>query len=172
MRDPDLLTTNLSVKEIKAKVDINLSGSIQMVQTFLPHLLSRPAAAIINVSSGLAFVPFPASPVYSAAKAGLHAYTCILRLQLKHTNIKVFEFAPPSTEMPLLDAFTGLMDSSQNMAVKKMVNLSIKGILNDTLEIKPGLSKVLKLMSRLAPETMLNFFVKTLQKARAKKLHS
>ncbi|MET3982087.1 putative oxidoreductase [Mucilaginibacter sp. UYP25] len=172
MRDLDLLTTKLDANEITAEIDINLSGSIKMVQTFLPHLVNQKEAAIINVSSGLAFVPFPASPVYSAAKAGLHAYTRILRIQLKQTNIKVFELAPPSTETPLLDAFTGLVDSSQNMAVDKMVNIAIKGILNDTMEIKPGASKILKLMSRLAPEFILNFLDKTLQKARAKKVHS
>ncbi len=172
MRDLDLLTTKLDVSEITAEIDISLSGSIKMVQTFLPHFLNQKGAAIINVSSGLAFIPFPASPVYSAAKVGLHAYTRILRIQLKQTNIRVFELAPPSTETPLLDAFSGLVDSSQNMAVDKMVSVAIKGILNDTMEIKPGLSKILKIMSRVAPETMLNFFYKTLQKARAKKLHS
>lgn len=171
MRDLDLLNTNLTADELTSEIGISLNGSIKMVQAFLPHLLSIKQAAIVNVSSGLAFVPFPASPIYSAAKAGLHAYTRILRLQLKKTNIKVFELAPPSTETPLLNAFTGLMDSSQNMAVDNMVSIAIKGILNDTLEIKPGLSKVLKIMSRVAPETMLNFFDKTLQKARAKKLN-
>jgi uncharacterized oxidoreductase len=172
MRDLDLLTTNVDVNEITAEIEINLSGSIKMVQIFMPHLLTKKEAAIINVSSGLAFIPFPASPIYSAAKAGLHAYTRILRIQLKQTNIKVFELAPPSTETPLLDAFTGLVDSSQNMAVDKMVSIAIKGILNDNMEIKPGASKILKIMSRLAPETMLNFLDKTLQKARAKKVHS
>ncbi|MBC6113006.1 SDR family oxidoreductase [Pedobacter fastidiosus] len=171
MRDLDLLTTNLDVHEITAEIDINLSGSIKMVQTFLPHLFNQKDAAIINVSSGLAFVPFPASPIYSAAKAGIHAYTRVLRLQLRQTNIKVFELAPPSTETPLLDAFTGLVDSTQNMAVDKMVSIAIEGILNNKMEIKPGASRILKIMSRLAPETILNFLDRTLQKARTKKVH-
>jgi uncharacterized oxidoreductase len=54
-------------------VDINLSGPIQMVQQFLPHLRSRAHPMIVNISSGLAFVPFTMSPIYSAAKAGMHA---------------------------------------------------------------------------------------------------
>ena len=58
---------------------MNLSGPVQMVQEFLPGLKGRPDALIVNVSSGLAFVPFPLSPMYSAAKAGLHAYTRCLR---------------------------------------------------------------------------------------------
>jgi uncharacterized oxidoreductase len=171
MRNLNLLDTGTEQQEIAAEIDIDLSGPIRMVQQFLPHLLSKPSAAIINVSSGLAFIPFPASPVYSAAKAGLHAYSRVLRLQLKATNIKVFELAPPSTETPLQKDFTGLVDSSQNMAADKMVNIAIKGLLNDNLEIKPGLSRVLKLMSRLMPEFFLNFLDKALQKARSKNLH-
>lgn len=171
MRNLNLLDAGLE-KNIATEIDINLSGVIRMVQQFLPHLLTKSSAAIVNVSSGLAFVPFPASPVYSAAKAGLHAYTRVLRLQLKATSIKVFELAPPSTETPLQSAFSGLVDSSQNMATDKMVNITIKGLLNDNLEIKPGLSKVLKIMSRLMPEFFLNFLDRTLQKAKAKNLHS
>lgn len=170
MRNLDLLATDLPINEITSEIDISLSGSIKMVQTFLPHLLKRPKAAIVNVTSGLAFIPFPISPVYSAAKAGLRAYTRILRLQLKKTNIKVFELAPPATETTLGDPFAGLVDPSQVMEVDKMVKAAIKGILNDTYEIKPGVSKILKLMSRLAPDTILNFLDRTLQKAKAKKL--
>ncbi len=172
MRNIDLLDTRENGQEITAEIDIDLSGPIRMVQQFLPHLLTMPSAAIVNVSSGLAFIPFPVSPVYSAAKAGLHAYTRVLRLQLQKTHIKVFELAPPSTETPLQSAFTGLVDSSQNMAADKMVNIAIKGLLADQLEIKPGLSKVLKLMSRLMPEFFLNFLNKTLQKAKLKNINS
>jgi uncharacterized oxidoreductase len=170
MRNLDLLDTDLPINEITAEIDVSLSGSIKMVQTFLPHLLKKPTAAIVNVSSGLAFIPFPISPIYSAAKAGLHAYTRILRLQLKRTSIKVFELAPPATETPLVDAFDGLTNPSQNMAVDKMVNVAIKGLLNDTYEIKPGASKIMKLMSRIAPEFVLGILDKTLQKAIVKKL--
>jgi uncharacterized oxidoreductase len=73
-----------------------------MVKQFLPHLKAQDAAAIVNVSSGLAFVPLPISPVYCATKAGLHSFTQSLRVQLKNTRIKVFELAPPATETPLL----------------------------------------------------------------------
>ncbi len=170
MRNLNLLEADL--QDITAEIDINLSGVVRMVQQFLPHLLTRPSAAIVNVSSGLAFIPFPASPVYSAAKAGLHAYTRVLRLQLKATDVRVFELAPPSTETPLLDAFAGSADSRQNMAVDKMVKIAIKGLLNDVPEIKPGLSKVLKFMSRLMPELLLNFLDRTFQKAKVKSLHS
>ena len=56
--------------DVTRELDLSLNGPVQMVQAFLPHLKNRPDALIVNVSSGLAFIPFPLSPIYSAAKAG------------------------------------------------------------------------------------------------------
>jgi uncharacterized oxidoreductase len=170
MRNLDLNDTSMDLENITREIEINLSGPIRMIHQFLPHLKRKKSAAIMNVSSGLAFVPFPLSPVYSATKAGIHSYTQVLRLQLKKTNIKVFELAPPATETPLIDAFGALSDPKQNMKVDKMVQIAIEGLLKNKLEIKPGLAKVLKFMSRLAPNFILNVLDKTIEKAKAKQL--
>ena len=170
MRNMDLQDTSMSLESIVQEIDINLSGTIRMVHQFLPHLKTKSSAAIVNVSSGLAFVPFSISPVYSATKAGVHAYTQTLRLQLKNTSVKVFELAPPGTETPLMDEFTGIVDNNQNMKVDKMVSIAIKGMLSDKLEIRPGLSNVLKIMSRVAPNFIMNMLHNTVEKAKAKKL--
>ena len=79
----------------------------------------------------------------------------------------MFEIAPPSTETPLLQAFAGIeMGSSvKNMPVNKMVHIAIQGILKDKPEILPGMSKALKLMSRLAPAFAVNFMDKAIEKA-------
>ena len=167
MRNVDLQSTKYGIENIADEIEINLSGTIRMVHQFLPHLKLKKSAAIINVSSGLAFVPFPLSPVYSAAKAGVHAYTKVLRLQLKNTNVKVFELAPPSTDTPLQNEFSGLFDSNQNMKVEKMVNIAIQGILKDKLEIKPGMANVLKAMSRIAPNFIFNQINKSFEKAKS-----
>jgi uncharacterized oxidoreductase len=74
MRNLDLNQLH-ELTDVTLEVAVDLSGPIQMVQAFLPQLKARPDALIVNVSSGLAFVPFPLSPVYSAAKAGVHAYS-------------------------------------------------------------------------------------------------
>ncbi len=169
MRNMDLQDTSMDLENITREIDIDLAGPIRMVHQFLPHLKTKDQSAIVNVSSGLAFVPYPASPVYSAAKAGVHAYTRVLRLQLKKTTVKVFELAPPGTDTELMNDFTGLVNEKQNMAVDKMVQAAISGIENDEWEIKPGISKVLKLMSRVAPNFFLNFMDKSIDKARAKK---
>jgi len=146
------------LEDIAREIETNLSGPVRMVKQFLPHLKTRESAAIINVSSGLAFIPFPISPVYSATKAGLHAYTECLRVQLKNTRIKVFELAPPATDTPLLtgDFHPDDMKGVRVMDLAKMVEQAIQGLRKDQLEIRPGLSNVLKLMSRIAPQFMLN----------------
>jgi uncharacterized oxidoreductase len=119
-------------------------------------LKAQANSAIVNVSSGLAFTPFPISPIYGATKAGLHSFTQSLRVQLKNTNIEVFELAPPSTQTPLQNAFDASdVKGSPMMDVKKLVRRAIKGLQKDQLEILPGLSKVLKLMSRIAPNLMV-----------------
>ena len=87
-----------SLTDVTRELNINLNAPVQMVQEFLPHLKSRPNALIVNVSSGLAFVPFPLSPIYSASKAGIHAFTRCLRVQLKGSRVAVVELAPPGVE--------------------------------------------------------------------------
>lgn len=169
MRNLNIQDAGLDLKDITREVDTNLTGTIRMVQQFLPHLKTKPSAAIINVSSGLAFVPFPLSPIYSATKAGIHSYTQILRIQLKNTSIKVFELAPPGTDTPLMDAFANNMDGAMNMKVDKMVSIAIAGIEMDKWEIKPGISKVLKAMSCIAPGFALNMMNRTIEKGKRKK---
>ncbi|MEJ7559310.1 MAG: SDR family NAD(P)-dependent oxidoreductase [Pedobacter sp.] len=170
MRNLDLQDISVSLDNISEEIDTNLSGTIRMVHQFLPHLTKQPSAAIVNISSGLAFIPFPLSPIYSAAKAGIHAYTQVLRLQLKKTNVKVFEVAPPSTETPLQNAFSDidLGSSAPIMKVDKMVSEAIEGILKDKFEILPGMSKTIKLMGRIAPKFFVTLMDKTIEKAKSK----
>jgi len=110
----------------------------------------------MNVSSGLAFVPLPISPVYGATKAGLHSYTEFLRVQLKNTKVKVFELAPPATQTELFGDFKFEdMKGASIMAVEGMVKVAVKGMRTDRFEIRPGQANQLKMMSRLAPGFIL-----------------
>jgi uncharacterized oxidoreductase len=141
-----------SLRDVTRELDLNLNGPVQMVQGFLPHLKSRPDALIVNVSSGLAFVPFPLSPIYSAAKAGIHAFTRCLRVQLKGSKVTVVELAPPGVETKLLRGeFAAELKGQKGMSVEVLVAKAIVGIEAGKIEIRPGLSNVLYFLSRLAP---------------------
>jgi uncharacterized oxidoreductase len=145
-----------SLEDLTQEIDTNLNGPIRMTKAFLPHLKTKSAAAIMNVTSGLAFVPLPISPIYCATKAGLHSFTLSLRVQLKNTKVKVFELAPPATATELLDTSNPEdMKGVKIMKVQEMVAAAVKGLESDQFEIRPGQSNQLKMMSRIAPDFIL-----------------
>lgn len=127
-----------------------------MVQQFLPHLRRSPDALIVMVSSGIAFVPFSIAPVYSAAKAGLRAYTRCLRTQLANSGVRVVELAPPGTDTPLMKAEFAQMNGPRNMPLETLVRHAITGIEAGKTDIRPGLSKVLGIAGRVAPDLVFN----------------
>jgi uncharacterized oxidoreductase len=157
MRKIILQDNALDLLDITREIEINLMGPIRMVQQFLPLLRTKKSAAILNVTSGLALIPFPISPIYGATKSGLRSYTKSLRVQLKKTNIKVFELVAPGAKTTLNDKFMDEPGFSSKMLMEpeKLIDIAIKAIAADKLEIYPGLARILKLMSRLAPEFML-----------------
>jgi uncharacterized oxidoreductase len=83
------------------EIAINLEAPIHLAMLLVPHLRSLSNSAIINISSGLAFVPLIIAPVYSATKAALHSFTLSLRQQLKETSVKVIEIIPPAVQTDL-----------------------------------------------------------------------
>lgn len=155
------LNQHRDLNDVTREIDINLSGPVRMIQQFLPHLKTRTGALIVNVSSGLAFIPMPISPVYCATKAAIHSFTQSLRVQLEGTNVTVIELAPPGVETPLFRGeFAEEMNGQKGMDVKVLVNHAIAGIEAGKREIRPGLANVLKAMSRIAPQFMFNQLLK------------
>jgi len=150
------------LNDVTREIEINLSGPVRMIQQFLPHLKTRNAALIVNVSSGLAFIPLPAAAVYCATKAAIHSFTQSLRVQLDGTGVRVIELAPPAVQTPLIDReWSTEMAGQKLMDVKVLVKHAIEGIESGKPEIRPGLSNVLRTMSRIAPQLMLNQMAKT-----------
>ena len=83
------------------EITTNLAAPIYMTAQFIPLLMAQKAAAVVNVSSGLGFVPIAAMPVYCATKAAMHSFSVSLRYQLRETPVKVFELIPPAVESEL-----------------------------------------------------------------------
>ena len=160
MRNLDL-NKDRDLMDVTREIEINLSGPVRMVQKFLPHLKARKDALIVNVSSGLAFVPMPISPIYCATKAAIHSFTQSLRAQLEGTSITVVELAPPGVETPLFRGeFEDVLKDQKGMDVTVLARKAIAGIEAGQLEIRPGLANMLKIMSRLAPQVIFNQMAK------------
>jgi uncharacterized oxidoreductase len=83
------------------EIETNLRAPIYLSALFIPHLIKQREAAIINISSGLGFVPIAIMPVYCATKAAIHSFSLSLRHQLKDTPVKVFEIISPTVDTEL-----------------------------------------------------------------------
>ena len=103
MRRENLLEQQPDLADAEAIIATNLLGPIRLTAALLPHLQQQPRATIMNVSSGLAFLPMARTPTYCATKAALHSYTLSLRAQLRNTGIEVLELIPPYIATNLMD---------------------------------------------------------------------
>jgi len=94
------LLQTLEWDELHTELAINLEAPIHLSTLLVPHLRKMPQPAVINVSSGLAYVPLAITPIYSATKAAIHSYTLSLRHQLA-PHVEVIEIAPPAVNTDL-----------------------------------------------------------------------
>jgi len=99
MREEDL-TAARDLSDAEMTVTTNLLGPIRLIDALVDHLSAQPDAAIVNMTSGLAFVPLPRASTYSATKAAMHSYTVSLREQLA-ARVEVIEVAPPAVRTDL-----------------------------------------------------------------------
>jgi uncharacterized oxidoreductase len=103
MRAENLRAQQPDLADAESIVTTNLLGPIRLTAALLPHLEKQPHATVMNVSSGLAFVPLVFTPTYCATKAAIHSYTQSLRYQLKSTSVEVLELIPPYVQTQLMD---------------------------------------------------------------------
>ena len=99
---PENVLGEQNLADAEAIVTTNLLGPIRLTAALWPLLRKQKDSAVINVSSGLAFVPLAMTPTYCATKAAIHSYTCSLRYQLKDTTTEVLEIIPPYVQTDLL----------------------------------------------------------------------
>jgi uncharacterized oxidoreductase len=136
------MTGKFDKNKINAEIDTNFVAPIHLSSLFADLLKSKKEAAIINISSGLAFVPLAFMPVYCATKAALHSYTLSLRHQLRKTSIKVFEIAPPAVDTELgHQGRNGAAQSHGGITVSEFIKEAMEAISGDVFEAAIGQAK-------------------------------
>jgi uncharacterized oxidoreductase len=131
--DLDILVNNAGIQryvdlkkgldELKSGEDeiaANFVSPVELTSLFIGHLMTRPWAAIVNVSSGLAFMPMLDTPIYNATKAAIHTYSLVLREQLRDTSVRVVEIVPPMVD-------TDLNKQGRDAAHTKFRGISVAG---------------------------------------------
>ena len=130
------------------EIDINLAGPIHLSSLLIPHLRTQAAAHIINVGSGLGFVPIARIPVYCATKAAIHSFSLSLRELLKDQSIEVTEIIPPAVK-------TNLGGSHDfGVELNEFIDGVIKQLEAGAPEVTFGMSAMLSQLSRSAADDM------------------
>ncbi|WP_455381122.1 SDR family oxidoreductase [Salinispira pacifica] len=129
----------MEMEKLDAEVSTNLTAPIHLTTLLLGRLMGRPNAAVVNISSGLAFAPIAGMPVYCATKAAIHSFSLSLRRQLRDTPVEVYEIAPPSVDTEL--GYQHRNDGSRShggMAVAEFVEAALQALEQGTLEAAIG----------------------------------
>jgi uncharacterized oxidoreductase len=133
------LSEDCIIDLIQNEVDTNFVAPVHLSNLFIPHLLKKQYSAIINITSGLAFTPIAAMPIYCATKAAMHSLTLSLRHQLSKTPIKVFELIPPTVDTNLdRGARANREQSDRGISAKDFAVQAIEALKNDVYEAAIG----------------------------------
>lgn len=139
------LTKPANLNRIHEEVETNFVAPLHLASLVTAHLTKQPASAIINISSGLAFVPLAFMPVYCATKAAVHSLTLSLRQQLKNTSVNVFEIAPPAVDTELgHDRREDKTQSHGGIPIQEFMDEAIEVLQNDVFEAAIGQAKGLR----------------------------
>ena len=97
----DYTSDSIDLTRAYSMIQTNITGVVQLSAALLPVLRAQPHSTLIVTTSGLAFVPYPPGPVYSATKAFMHNWLDAIRVQLRMTSVEVLELAPPYVQTEL-----------------------------------------------------------------------
>ncbi len=163
---PFVRVNDLSYDAIERVLNVNLYGVIYMTKAFLPHLLQRPEAHIVNVSSMGGFFPVPGQSIYGASKAGVKLLTEGLYSELLATNVRVTVVFPGAIATNItqnsgiaMPADAG--DSAQSFpmtSADKAAETIINGMERDKFQVYIGRdSKMMNYLYRLNPRYATRF---------------
>jgi uncharacterized oxidoreductase len=136
------LTRPVDLNRVRQELETNFVAPVHLTSLLSQHLSSKENAAIVNISSGLAFVPIAIMPVYCASKAAIHSLTLSLRHQLRNTSVTVFEIAPPAVDTELgSDRREDKTQTHGGMPVDEFMEQAMDALRNDILEAPVGTAK-------------------------------
>jgi uncharacterized oxidoreductase len=133
---------------LRREIAINLDAVVAICAGLLPHLRQWPAAAIVNITTGLAVAPKRTAPVYCATKAGVRTFTRALRYQCEHSapQIRVAE-----AMMPLVDTDMTRGRGSGKISAEAAASAVVDGLRRDAREIYIGKARLLPALMRITP---------------------
>ncbi|WP_420155790.1 SDR family oxidoreductase [Siphonobacter sp.] len=138
------LTQSVDSAKVMTELTTNLLAPIHLGSLFVEHLQRQSVAALVNVSSGLAFTPLASVPVYCATKAALHSFCLSQRHQLRNTSVRVFEIIPPAvgTNLGHQDHYDNSND--ELMPMNDFIDAVINALQTDTYEAAIGAADYLR----------------------------
>lgn len=168
---PFVKVNDLTIEAIEKVMNVNFYGTLFITKTFLPYLLQRPEAHIVNISSMGGFLPVPGQSAYGASKAAVKLLTEGLYAELLTTNVKVSVVFPGAVNTNI-SANSGVKiktNSNQQSSYKmispeKAAKIIIEGMENNRLYIYAGSdSSFLNFLYRLSPGYATRFISKKMQ---------
>jgi uncharacterized oxidoreductase len=129
-----------STDSIYSEIASNLIGPVHLTNLVVPHFSKQKEAAIINVTSGLGFIPLAMAPVYCATKAALHSFSMSSRHQLKDTSIKIFEIIPPIVETELGQHTSRKDREVRGIPASEVALETVKALRTDKFECPIGMA--------------------------------
>jgi uncharacterized oxidoreductase len=152
-RQIDFLTGTKDLLGGENEIETNLQAPVHLSALFIPHLMKQSEAAIVNISSGLGFIPLAIVPVYCATKAAVHSFSLSLRHQLRNTTIKVFEIIPPTVDTELDKGARGQRgQEDRGIKPEEVAEGTLKALKEDEFEAAVGNAQFLRMGARSDPE--------------------
>lgn len=172
---PFIKVKDLDFDKIHQVFDVNFFGLLQMTKAFLPHLIERPEAHLVNTSSMGGYLPVPGQSIYGASKAAVKLLTEGLYAELKDTNVHVSVVFPGAigtnitensgVDRPGMDNNTDIEEQAAQMTMPdKAAEVIVKGIMANKTRIYVGSdASFLDKLYRLAPTYATNFIAKKMK---------
>jgi len=171
---PFVKIKDLQYDAIDRVMQVNFYGMLYMTKTFLPHLLMRPEAHIVNTSSMGGFLPVPGQTIYGASKAAVKLFTEGLHSELTETQVRVTIVFPGAIGTHIAEnsgiAFSKEMqDKSKSSSIKmlpasKAAELIINGMEKNAYRVLVGSdAKFMDFLYRLNPKFAAGFIYKKMK---------